>query len=134
MAVTITNRKNTSSVIHVAVANTTIICSGNSTTTNVDATNTCLAIGDEVLTGVRINQAFWGVDPAAGEGFAILKRGANTVAIYDSTGYHDYAAAGMPITVDQSANLTVEFSGTANAYLMLEVQKIGTFTSDYINT
>jgi hypothetical protein len=91
MAVTITsNKKNTSAVIHVSAANTTIKVAGNSITTNVDATSTCLALGNEVLSGVYITQAFFGVDPA---GYAVIKRGSTPVAIYDSTGYVDYAGS-----------------------------------------
>jgi hypothetical protein len=129
MAVTITsNKKNTSAVIHVSAANTTIKVSGNSITTNVDATSTCLALGNEVLSGVYIAQAFWGLDP---NGYAVIKRGATPVAIYDSTGYKDYAGCGMALTVGQTANLTVEFVGTANGYVLLEVQKAGVLPSEY---
>jgi len=50
MAVSIiSNKKNTAATVHVSVANTTIKVSGNSTTTNVDATSTCLAVSDETL-------------------------------------------------------------------------------------
>jgi hypothetical protein len=129
MAVTITsNKKNTSAVIHVSAANTTIKVSGNSITTNVDATSTCLALGNEVLTGVYIAQAYWGVDP---NGYAVIKRGTTPVAVYDSTGYKDYAGCGMALTVGQTANLTVEFVGTANGYVLLEVQKAGVLPSEY---
>ena len=129
MAVTITsNKKNTSAVIHVSAANTTIKVSGNSITTNVDATSTCLALGNEVLSGVYIAQAFWGLDP---NGYAVIKRGATPVAVYDSTGYKDYAGCGMALTVGQTANLTVEFVGTANGYVLLEVQKAGVLPSEY---
>ncbi len=129
MAVTITsNKKNTSAVIHVSVANTTIKVSGNSTTTNVDSTTTCLALGNEVLSGVYIAQAYWGIDP---NGYAVIKRGTTPVAVYDSTGYKDYAGCGMALTVGQTANLTVEFVGTANGYVLLEVQKAGTLPSEY---
>jgi hypothetical protein len=129
MAVTITsNKKNTSAVIHVSVANTTIKVSGNSITSNVDATATCLAIGNEVLTGAYITQAYWGIDP---NGYAVIKRGTTPVAVYDSTGYKDYAGCGMALTVGQTANLTVEFVGTANGYVLLEVQKAGTLPSEY---
>jgi hypothetical protein len=130
MAVTITsNKKNTSAVIHVSAANTTIKVSGNSITTNVDATSTCLAIGNEVLSGVYITQAFFGIDPA---GYAVIKRGTTPVAIYDSAGYVDYAGSGMALTVGQTANLTVEFVGTANGYVLLEVQKAGTLPTEYL--
>jgi hypothetical protein len=129
MAVTITsNRKNTSAVIHVSAANTTIKVSGNSITTNVDSTTTCLALGDEVLSGVYIAQAYWGIDP---NGYAVIKRGTTPVAVYDSTGYKDYAGCGMALTVGQTANLTVEFVGTANGYVLLEVQKAGVLPSEY---
>lgn len=132
MAVSIiSNKKNTAATIHVSAANTTIVCSGNSTTTNVDSTTTCLAIGDETLGGVYITQAFWGIDPS---GYAIIKRGSSIVAVYDSTGYKDYAGNGLALTVGQSANLTVEFISTANAYVLLEVQKVGTFNSEYNNS
>jgi hypothetical protein len=130
MAVTITsNKKNTSAVIHVSAANTTIKVAGNSITTNVDATATCLALGNEVLSGVYITQAFFGVDPA---GYAVIKRGTTPVAIYDSTGYVDYSGSGMALTVGQTANLTVEFVGTANGYVLLEVQKAGTLPTEYL--
>jgi hypothetical protein len=132
MAVTITsNKKNTSAVIHVSVANTTIKVSGNSITSNVDATATCLAIGNEVLTGAYITQAYWGIDP---NGYAVIKRGTTPVAVYDSTGYKDYAGCGMALTVGQTANLTVEFVGTANGYVLLEVQKAGTLPSEYVGS
>jgi hypothetical protein len=132
MAVSIiSNKKNTAATIHVSVANTTIKVSGNSTTTNVDATSTCLAVDNEVLSGAYIAQAYWGIDP---NGYAVIKRGATPVAVYDSTGYKDYAGCGMALTVGQSANLTVEFVGTANGYVLLEVQKVGTFISEYNNS
>lgn len=132
MAVSIiSNKKNTSATIHVSVANTTIKVSGNSVTTNVDATSTCLAVDNEVLSGAYITQAFWGIDP---NGYAVIKRGTTPIAIYDSTGYKDYAGNGLALTVGQTANLTVEFVGTANAYVLFEVQKVGTFISDYNNT
>jgi hypothetical protein len=130
MAVTITsNKKNTSAVIHVSVANTTIKVSGNSTTTNVDATSTCLALGDEVLSGAYITQAFWGLDV---NGTAIIKRGTTPVAVFAAAGYVDYAGSGMALTVGQTANLTVEFVGTANGYVLLEVQKAGTLPTEYL--
>jgi len=129
MAVTITsNKKNTSATIHVSAANTTIKVSGNSITTNVDASAICLALSNEVLTGAYITQVFFGIEPA---GYAVLKRGTSVVGVYDSTGYIDYAGAGMALTVNQTANLTVEFVGTANGYLLMEVQKVGTLPSEY---
>jgi hypothetical protein len=129
MAVTISSRKNTSFVIHVANANSgNIIIAGNSTTTNVNGTSTCVAISDEVLSGAYITQAIWGCDQNS---HIHVLRGANTVAVYDSSGQHDYAGCGMPINVSQQANLVVNFVGGANNFIMLELQKVGTFTSEY---
>lgn len=132
MAVTITsNKKNTNLTLHVASANSgNIVCAGNSTTTNVGGTSTCIAIGDESLSGVYITQAFFGIDPS---GYAVIKRGSSVVAVYDSTGFIDYAGTGMALNVGQAANLSVEFVSTSNAYVFLELQKVGTFTSDYVN-
>ena len=131
MAVTITsNRKNTSFVLHVANANSgNIVVSGNSITTNVGGTATCVAIGNEVLTGAYITQAIWGCDQNS---HIHVLRGANTVAVYDSSGQHEYAGCGMPITVNQSANLVVNFVGGANNFIMLELQKVGSLPSEYL--
>ena len=116
----LSNKKNTSVVIHVTPANTTMTIAGNTT----NGSN--VAISNETLTGGYVAQAFWGTD-----GHIKLKRGANLVAIYDSTGYKDYAGSGMPLTNDQTATLVIEFT-SANSYLTLEMQKVGNFTSDYL--
>jgi hypothetical protein len=131
MATTITsNKKNTSLVIHVSAANSgNIIVSGNSSTTNVNGTSTCVAVGDEVLTGAYITQAVYGMDPSA---TIQIFRGASLVACYDSTGQHEYAGAGMPLTVNQAANVSVVITGSANAFITFEMQKVGTFTSEYL--
>lgn len=130
MATTITsNRKNTSLVIHVSSANSgNIVVAGNSSTTNVNGTATCVAIGDEVLTGAYITQAVWGCD---GNGHIQVLRGANLVAVYDSTGQHEYAGCGMPLTVDAAANVVINLVGSANSFVTLELQKVGAFTSEY---
>lgn len=128
MAVTVSNRKNTSFVLHVSAANSgNVVVSGNSTTTNVAATSTCIAQGNEVMTGAYITQAFWGCD---GTGHIQVFRGSTLVAVYDSTGQKDYAGCGMPLNVNPAANLVVNFVGSSNAYCILELQKLGT-TSDY---
>lgn len=123
MAVTITsNKKNTSLVVHVSAANTgNVVVVGNSSQSNI-------ATGNEVLTGAYITQAFWGSD---GAGSIQILRGSTLVAVYDSTGYKDYAGSGMPLSVGQAANLVVNFVGSSNAYVILEMQKTGTFISDY---
>ena len=118
----VSNKKNTSVVIHFASSNSNLIVAGNSSVSNVATSN-------EVLTGGYITQAVWGCD---GNGHIQVFRGATLVAVYDSTGQHEYAGAGMPITVGQAANLDVKFVGSANSFLLMEVQKVGNFTSDYI--
>lgn len=122
MTVTVTsNKKNTSAVLHFN-ANATVIVAGNSSQSNV-------AMSDEVLTGATIVQSFWGVD---GTGSIQVKRDTTLIAVYDSTGFKDYAGSGMPLNVVPTGNINVTFIGTSNAYLMLEVQKQGTFnTSPY---
>lgn len=129
MAVTVSNRKNTSFVLHVSAANSgNVVVAGNSTTTNVAGTSTCIATGDEVMTGAYITQAVWGSD---GAGSIQVLRGATLVAVYDSTGQKDYAGCGIPLNVNPTANLVVNFVGSSNAYCILELQKLGT-TSEYL--
>ena len=112
----ISNRARTSVVLHVATANATLVIAGNNAVSNV-------ASSGETLTGAYITQAVWGCDP---NGYIVIKRGSTPVAYYDSTGQHDYAGAGMPINVEVSANLSVEFVGSANCFVMFELQKLGT--------
>jgi hypothetical protein len=129
MAVTVSNRKNTSFVLHVSAANSgNVVVSGNSTTTNVAGTSTCIATGDEVISGAYITQVVWGSD---GAGSIQVLRGSTLVAVYDSTGQKDYAGCGIPLNVNPTANLVVNFVGSSNAYCILELQKLGT-TSEYL--
>lgn len=126
MAVTvISNKSRTSAVFHVASANATLVVAGNSSVSNVAAPG-------ETLTGAYITQCAWGCDP---NGYIVIKRDATPVAFYDSTGQHEYAGAGMPITAGQSAaNLSVEFVGSSNCFIIFEVQKVGpglTANSEY---
>jgi hypothetical protein len=104
--------------------------SGNSTTTNVNGTSTCVAIGDEIFSGAYITQAFFGTD---GNGHIQVLRGSTLVATYDTSGQKDYAGCGMPLNINPTANLVINFVGTSNAYCMLELQKQGTFISEYNN-
>lgn len=122
MAYTITsNKKNTSLVIHISAANVNLKVAGAVGTSN-------LAMSDEVITGAYITQAFWGND---GNSHVQILRDSVLVAAFDSTGYKDYAGCGMPLSVGATANLVVNFVGSANSYCILELQKTGTFNSDY---
>ena len=126
----ISNKKNLSLVLHVSSANSgNIVVTGNSTTSNIGGTSTCVALSDEVLTGAYITQVVWGSD---GAGSIQVLRGANVAAVYDSTGQHEYAGTGMPLNMWPAANLAVNFIGSSNAFVTIELQKIGNFTSDYL--
>ena len=121
----ISNRKNTSVVLHVASANSgDLVIAGNSSVSNV-------AISDEVLTGAYITQVVWGCD---GTGHIQILRGANLVAVYDSTGQHEYAGTGMPINMYPAANLAINFVGSSNSFIAIELQKIGDFTTEYLQS
>ena len=116
MAVTVvSNKPRLSAVFHVAGANATIVVAGNNSVSNV-------ASPGETLTGAYITQAVWGCDP---NGYIVIKRGSDIASVYDSTGQHEYAGCGMPVNVGQSANLSVEFVGSANCFITFEVQKVG---------
>ena len=119
----VSNKPRTSVVLHATAPTQSINITGNSTVSGIASNN-------EVLTGAFITQAAWGVQPS---GYIIIRRGANTVAVYDSTGQHEYAGCGMPIRTHQEvANLTVEFVGTSNGFIVFELQKIGTLpNSEY---
>ena len=118
------NRKNTSAVIHITGSNTVTIA-GNSTVSDV-------AIGNEVLTGCTITQVFCGSSSGNGA-YWTIKRGANTVAVLDSTGYFDYAGAGMALSVDSGGTLEANLINGTDGYLLIEIQKQGTLPSDYVN-
>lgn len=121
----ISNRKNTSVVLHVASANSgNVVIAGNSTVSNV-------AISNEILTGAYITQVVWGCD---GTGHIQVLRGANLVAVYDSTGQHEYAGTGMPINMYPAANLSINLVGSSNSFIAIELQKVGNFTSEYLQS
>jgi hypothetical protein len=101
---------------------------GNSSTTNVNSTSVCVALGDEILEGAYITQAIWGCD---GTGHIQILRGANLVAVYDSTGQQEYAGTGMPINLYPAANVVVNLVGSANSFIIFELQKTGNFVSEY---
>lgn len=118
----IQNRKNLSTTI-LFTANTTLVVAGNTSVSSI-------AVDDEIITGATINQAWCG-SPSGASAYWEVKRGANTVAVLDSTAYIDYAGNGGAITLDQSANVVVTLVGTTGT-LMLELQKLGQFTSEYL--
>jgi len=123
MAATIlSNKRGTSVVIHAASSNSTIVVAGNNSVSNI-------ASFDENLTGAYLTQAVWGCD---GTGYINLKRGANLVAVFDSTGQHDYAGSGMALSLYNAANVNIEFINSANGFIVFELQKIGSTSSQAI--
>ena len=117
----VSNKPRTSVVLHATGPNTSINITGNNTVSNIASSNA------EILTGAFITQAAWGIDP---NGYIVIKRGGTAVAFYDSTGQHEYAGCGMPITVGkEAANLTVEFTGAGAGFIIFELQKLGTFAA-----
>lgn len=111
----ISNKPRTSIVLHIASANATLVIAGNNAVSNI-------ASPGETLTGAYITQTIWGCDP---NGYIAIKRGSTPVAFYDSTGQHEYAGSGMPINVGLTDNLTVEFNGSSNCFIVFELQKVG---------
>ena len=117
----VSNRKNTSVVLHFASSNSTVLVTGNNAVSNI-------ALPGETITGAYITQAVWGCDPS---GYITVKRGGTLVAAYDSTGQHEYAGCGMPINVGSAAaNLQVDIIGSTNCFLIMELQKQGDLTAN----
>ena len=118
------NRKNLSISLH-ADANTTWTIAGNSSVSDI-------ATGDEVLTGASIKQVWFGSSSGNGM-YWVVKRGSNTIGVYDSTGWKDYSGNGNMINKDSSGTLVVELNNTGNGsgYIMIELQKEGIFDKTY---
>ena len=113
------NRENTSAVFLFTANTGPIVVAGDSTVSNI-------AIEEEVITGVVITQAIFGSTPGA---YWHVQRGANTVAVLDSTAAIDYSGNGLPINKDPAATITVTLIppegalAASRGYLILEVQK-----------
>lgn len=87
-------------------------------------------IAGEVVTGLAINQVWYGLD----NGYWKIARGnttvSNTMLISDTSMYLDFAGSGAAIQIDPSANVVVNCT-SANSTLVIDFQKISTFTSEY---
>lgn len=110
----ISNKKYLSFAVF-ANSNTTLTIAGNNSVSNV-------AIDDEVLTGASIKQVFFGSQNGS---CWIVKRGANVVGVYESASWQDYAGNGVMNTKDKDATLVLELVGSANGYMIIEMQKHG---------
>ena len=117
------NRKNLS---------TSVLFTGNSTIVIAGAAGVSdIATGDEVITGATITQ-LWVGSPSGGGAYWTIKRGSNTVAVWDSSGYFDYAGNGNALTIDKTGTLAVELTNGPGT-LLIELQKEGTFPTGYLS-
>jgi len=108
----IINKKGLSSVVHV-VANATLTIAGAAGVSDI-------ALGDEVLTGATITQAWYGASNGA---YWEVKRGANLVFVADSTGYMDFAGNGVTLNKDSTGTLVMTLTGAGTGFLILELSK-----------
>lgn len=108
----IINKKGLSSVVHV-VANATLTIAGAAGVSDI-------ALGDEVLTGATITQAWYG---SSNGSYWEVKRGSNTVMVMDSTGYIDFAGNGVALNKDTTGTLVITLNGTGVGFLILELSK-----------
>ncbi len=119
------NRKNTSVVLH-ATSNTTWVVAGNNSVSNLTADAT------EIVVGAGIAQIWFG-SPSGNSAYWVVKRGANVVGVFDSTTYLDFAGSGCSLNKDRTANVVVELVGSANGFIMIELQKLGS-QYDYVQS
>jgi hypothetical protein len=108
------NQKNRSCIVHLT-ANAELVMVGNSSVSDI-------AIDDEEVKGASIKQAWFG-SPSGALNYITVARGSNTVAVYDSTAWMDYAGNGALIDKDSTGTLVVTFTGSEPQYLMLELRK-----------
>lgn len=87
-------------------------------------------IAGETVTGLAISQVWYGLD----NGYWKVARGnttaSNTMLISNASDYMDFAGSGAAIQIDPSANVVVNCT-SANSTLIIDFQKISTFTSEY---
>jgi len=83
-------------------------------------------ITGETVTGLHINQVWYRLDT----GFWKIARGANTVNIYNTSDYIDYAGGGSALQIDSAANVVVNCT-SSNCTLIIDFQKVSTYTSEY---
>lgn len=86
---------------------------------NLDAT--------ETVSGLHINQVWYGLDST---GYWKISRGANVVQTADTSTYMDFAGAGAALQIDPAANVVVNCTA-ANCSLIVDFQKVSTYTSQY---
>jgi hypothetical protein len=109
----IANKTGSEAVLHFT-ANDSVIIAGNNSVSNVATSN-------ETVNSAYITQIFYGSPSATA--FWTVKRGANTVAVLDSTGHLDLAGNGTALKLDTTDTLDVTLTGGTEGFLIVEVQK-----------
>lgn len=99
-------------VVHV-VANSTFVVAGNNSVSNI-------ATPTEIVYGASVSRVWFGTDPA---GTWKILRGANVVYVASGAGYHYFDSS--TLSVDSTANVVCQLSGSANGFMMIELHKEG---------
>jgi len=108
-------------------ANGYALCSGNSTTSNVNGSSTCLAISEETISNMYIREIFYSTSNAAA--YWTVSRGANAYfTLGNNDGWMNFAADGEGFQLDATANVVVTLTGTATGFIILKMKKNGTYT------
>lgn len=97
-----------------ATANSTLTLAGNSSVSDIPTT-------DKTLTGGVITQMIFG-SPSGNSAYWEIKRGANTVAVLDSTAQIDLRAA-TPLTIDSTGTLVANLNGSTAGFVLIEIKK-----------
>ena len=118
----LSNKKNGKTTLYfsAALGNAVVNIAGNNAVSDI-------AIFDEILTSGNINMATWGTD----SGSVQVLRGANTVLVLSGSGHQNYVSTGVSLTNDNNASLVVNFVGTSNAHLIINIQKVGILPTTY---
>lgn len=105
--------------VHVLItSNSSLTIAGNSSVSDI-------ATGNEVVAGCSVLRAWCGSSSGNGA-YWTVKRGANTIAVLDSTAFIDYAGNGVSINLDSNATLVANIQGAdLTGSLILELKKIG---------
>lgn len=109
------NKKNGTFSVLFTASNTGFIVAGNTTNSNV-------ALTGENLAGATVLQAWFG-SPSGNAAYWQLKRGANTIMVFDSTAYIDFRGNGLGLDVDMTANVAANLIGTTVGTLIVEFKK-----------
>ena len=118
----VSNKKGSNIVMHFTASETVKVV-GNNSVSNL-ATD-----ASEFISGASITQAWFGtIGTTGGNGSWSIARGANTVVVFDSSGYTDFAGNGAAMTLDAKGDLTVTLTATSGT-LMLEMQKYSTVSN-----